>query len=140
MALASQLRAVAAIQAGHLAREICPVSIPQKKGDPLVVERDEHPRETSLDKLAALKGVVRADGTVTAGNASGVNDGACALLLANEDAARRHGLAPRARVVAMATAGVEPRVMGIGPAPATQKVLQLSGLALEQHEDRKSVV
>ncbi|WP_201493464.1 3-oxoadipyl-CoA thiolase [Rubrivivax sp. A210] len=132
MALASQLRAVAAQKAGHLAREITPVVIAQKKGEPLVVSQDEHPRETSLEALARLKGVVRPDGTVTAGNASGVNDGACALLLADEAAAARHGLAPRARVVAMATAGVAPRVMGIGPAPATQKVLALAGLSLAQ--------
>jgi len=132
MALASQMKAVAAIRAGHLAREICPVSLPQKKGDPLVVDTDEHPRETSLEKLAALKGVVRADGTVTAGNASGVNDGACALLLADEATAARHGLTPKARIVGMATAGVAPRIMGIGPAPATQKVLALTGLTLAQ--------
>lgn len=132
MALASQLKAVAAIQAGHLAREICPVTIAQKKGDPLVVDTDEHPRATSLEALSRLKGVVRPDGTVTAGNASGVNDGACALLLANEQEAARHGLTPKARVVGMATAGVEPRVMGIGPAPATEKVLALTGLTLAQ--------
>ena len=132
MAMNSQLRAVAAIQAGHLAREICPVTIPQKKGDPLLVDTDEHPRETSLEALAKLKGVVRPDGTVTAGNASGVNDGACALLLASEADAAKHGLTPKARVVGMATAGVAPRVMGIGPAPATQKVLALTGLSLEQ--------
>jgi acetyl-CoA acyltransferase len=132
MALASQLKAVAAQKAGHLAREITPVGIVQKKGDPVVVIQDEHPRETSLETLAKLKGVVRADGTVTAGNASGVNDGACALLLADEAGAARHGLTPRARVVAMATAGVAPRVMGIGPAPATQKVLALAGLRLDQ--------
>ena len=132
MALASQQKAVAAIQAGHLAREICPVHIPQKKGDPVVVDTDEHPRETSLEALARLKGVVRPDGTVTAGNASGVNDGACALLLADEASAARHGLTPRARVVGMATAGVPPRIMGIGPAPATQKVLALTGLTLAQ--------
>ena len=132
MAMNSQLRAVAAIQAGHLAREICPVTIPQKKGDPLLVDTDEHPRETSLAALAKLKGVVRPDGTVTAGNASGVNDGACALLLASEADAAKHGLTPKARVVGMATAGVAPRVMGIGPAPATQKVLALTGLSLEQ--------
>jgi acetyl-CoA acyltransferase len=119
MALASQMKAVAAIKAGHLAREICPVSIPQKKGDPLLVDTDEHPRETSLETLAKLKGVVRPDGTVTAGNASGVNDGACALLLADEATAARHGLTPKARIVGMATAGVAPRIMGIGPAPAT---------------------
>jgi 3-oxoadipyl-CoA thiolase len=132
MAMNSQLRAVAAIQAGHLAREICPVTIPQKKGDPLLVDTDEHPRETSLAALAKLKGVVRPDGTVTAGNASGVNDGACALLLASEADAAKHGLTPKARVVGMATAGVAPRVMGIGPAPATQKVLALTGLSLDQ--------
>jgi acetyl-CoA acyltransferase len=132
MALASQLKAVAAQKAGHLAREITPVSIAQRKGDPVVVTQDEHPRETSLESLAKLKGVVRADGTVTAGNASGVNDGACALLLADEAGAARHGLTPRARLVAMATAGVAPRVMGIGPAPATQKVLALAGLRLDQ--------
>ena len=132
MAMNSQLRAVAAIQAGHLAREICPVTIPQKKGDPLLVDTDEHPRETSLEALAKLKGVVRPDGTVTAGNASGVNDGACALLLASEADAAKHGLTPKARVVGMATAGVAPRVMGIGPAPATQKVLAQTGLTLHQ--------
>ncbi|MDA8444935.1 3-oxoadipyl-CoA thiolase [Paracidovorax valerianellae] len=132
MALASQLKAVAAQQAGHLAREITPVHVPQKKGDPVVVDKDEHPRETSLEALARLKPVVREGGTVTAGNASGVNDGACALLLADEASAAKHGLTPKARVVGMATAGVAPRVMGIGPAPATQKVLQLTGLTLEQ--------
>ena len=132
MALASQEKALAAQQAGHLAREIVPVSLPQKKGDPVLFSQDEYPRQTSLDALARLKGVVRPDGTVTAGNASGVNDGACALLLASEAAANRHGLAPRARVVGMATAGVAPRIMGIGPAPATQKVLALTGLTLAQ--------
>ena len=134
MALASQMKAVAAIQAGHLAREICPVTIPQKKGDPIVVDTDEHPRATSLEALAKLKGVVRPDGSVTAGNASGVNDGACALLLADEASATKHGLTPRARIVGMATAGVAPRIMGIGPAPATQKVLALTGLTLAQME------
>jgi acetyl-CoA acyltransferase len=132
MAMSSQLKAVAAQQAGHLAREIVPVSIPQKKGDPVLVEHDEHPRATSLEALAKLKGVVRPDGTVTAGNASGVNDGACALLLADEASAAKHGLTPKARIVGRATAGVAPRVMGIGPAPATQKVLALTGLKLEQ--------
>ena len=132
MALASQLRAVAAQKAGHLAREITPVTIPQKKGDPVVVDTDEHPRETSLEKLASLKGVVKPDGSVTAGNASGVNDGSCALLLADEATAGSYGLTPRARVVGMATAGVAPRVMGIGPAPATEKVLALTGLKLDQ--------
>lgn len=132
MALASQLKAVAAQKAGYFEAEITPVTIPQKKGDPLVVNRDEHPRETSLEALAKLKGVVRPDGTVTAGNASGVNDGACALLLADEASAAKYGLTPKARVVGMATAGVPPRVMGIGPAPATRKVLALTGLSLEQ--------
>ncbi len=132
MAMASQMRAVAAQKAGHLAREITPVHIPQKKGDAVVVDTDEHPRETSLEKLASLKGVVRPDGTVTAGNASGVNDGACALLLADEATAGKYGLTPKARVVGMAVAGVAPRVMGIGPAPATEKVLALTGLKLDQ--------
>jgi 3-oxoadipyl-CoA thiolase len=132
MALASQLKAVAAQKAGFFDAEITPVTIAQKKGDPLVVSRDEHPRETSFEALSRLKGVVRPDGTVTAGNASGVNDGACALLLTDEASAARHGLTPRARVVGMATAGVAPRVMGIGPAPATQKVLALTGLTLAQ--------
>jgi 3-oxoadipyl-CoA thiolase len=132
MAMNSQLRAVAAIQAGHLAREICAVTIPQKKGDALVVDTDEHPRATSLEALAKLKGVVRPDGSVTAGNASGVNDGACALLLAEEATAAKNGLTPKARVVGMATAGVAPRIMGIGPAPATQKVLAQTGLTLAQ--------
>ena len=132
MALASQTRAVAAQQAGHFAREIIAVSIAQKKGDALVVDQDEHPRATTLASLAKLKGVVRPDGSVTAGNASGVNDGACALLLADEASAAQQGLTPRARVVGMATAGVAPRLMGIGPAPATQKVLALTGLTLAQ--------
>jgi acetyl-CoA C-acetyltransferase len=109
-------------------------SLPARGVDPgcLIVDRDEHPRETSLEALARLKGIVRPDGTVTAGNASGVNDGACALLLASESAAARHGLTPRARVVGMACAGVPPRIMGIGPAPATRKVLALTGLTLAQ--------
>ena len=132
MALASQLKAVAAQQAGHLAAEITPVTIAQKKGDAIVVSQDEHPRATSLETLAKLKGVVRPDGTVTAGNASGVNDGACALILANEHTAAKNGLTPRARIVGMATAGVPPRVMGIGPAPATQKLLAQTGLSLAQ--------
>ncbi len=132
MALASQMKAVAAQKAGFFDAEIVPVTIPQKKGDAIVVSKDEHPRETSLEALAKLKGVVRPDGTVTAGNASGVNDGACALLLADEATARKNGLTPRARVVGMATAGVAPRIMGIGPASATQKVLALTGLALAQ--------
>ena len=132
MALASQMKAVAAQKAGHLAREITAVTIPQKKGDAIVVDQDEHPRETSMESLAKLKGVVRPDGTVTAGNASGVNDGSCALLLANETLAGKYGLTPKARVVGMATAGVAPRVMGIGPAPATLKVLAQTGLHLDQ--------
>jgi len=132
MALRSQLNAVKAQQSGCFEAEITPVSIAQKKGDAILVSRDEHPRETSLEALAKLSGIVRPDGTVTAGNASGVNDGACALLLADEASAARHGLTPRARVVGMATAGVPPRIMGIGPAPATQKVLALTGLSLSQ--------
>ena len=132
MALASQLKAVAAQKAGFFDAEITPVIIAQKKGDPVVVAKDEHPRETSLEALAKLKGVVKPDGSVTAGNASGVNDGSCALLLASEGGAARHGLTPRARVVGMATAGVAPRIMGIGPAPATRKLLERTGLKLEQ--------
>lgn len=132
MALASQEKAAAAQKAGILAEEITPVEVPQRKGDPVIVKDDEHPRQTSLEALARLKGVVRPDGTVTAGNASGVNDGACALLLADEATAARHGLTPRARVVGMATAGVAPRIMGIGPAPATQKLLAQTGISLDQ--------
>jgi acetyl-CoA C-acetyltransferase len=132
MALASQCKAVAAQKSAFFEREITSVSIAQKQGEPLIVSRDEHPRETSLEALAKLKGVVRPDGTVTAGNASGVNDGACALLLASEAGAARHGLTPRARVVGMATAGVAPRIMGFGPAPAVRKVLELTGLSLAQ--------
>jgi len=132
MALASQLKAVAAQKAGFFDDEITPVTIAQKKGDPIVVSKDEHPRETSMESLAKLRGVVRSDGTVTAGNASGVNDGACAMILASEEEAARHGLTPRARVVGMATAGVPPRIMGIGPAPATLKVLAQTGLTLAQ--------
>lgn len=130
MALASQQKAAAAIAAGYLAKEIVSVTIPQKKGDPIVFSQDEHPRATTLEALAKLKGVVRPDGTVTAGNASGVNDGACALLLANEEAAKQYDLVPRARVVGMATAGVAPRIMGFGPAPAVRKVLAQTGLTL----------
>jgi len=132
MALSSQLKAVAAQKAGYFDAEITPVTIPQKKGDPVVVSKDEHPRETSIEALAKLKGAVRPEGSVTAGNASGVNDGACALLLADEATAAKNGLTPRARIVGMATAGVAPRIMGIGPAPATQKVLALTGLKLAQ--------
>ena len=133
-ALRSQLNASRAQRDGTLAQEIVAVTVPQKKGDPLVVSQDEHPRETSLEALAKLKGVVRADGTVTAGNASGVNDGAAALLLANEAIAQRFGLTPRARVLGVATAGVAPRVMGIGPAPATQKLLARLGMKLDQFD------
>ncbi len=132
MALASQRKALAAQAGGFFDAEITPVSITQKKGDPLVVNRDEHPRETSLDALARLKGVVKPEGTVTAGNASGVNDGACALIVASAAAAQRHGLTPRARVIGVATAGVAPRVMGIGPAPATERLLARTGVRLEQ--------
>ncbi len=132
MALRSQQNAARAQRDGFFAAEIAPVFVAQRKGDPIVVETDEHPRETSLDKLAGLRPIVRPDGTVTAGNASGVNDGACALLLANEAAAAKHGLTPRARVVAMTSAGVPPRIMGFGPAPATRKLLALTGLRLEQ--------
>jgi 3-oxoadipyl-CoA thiolase len=132
MALASQRKAVAAQKSGFFDAELTPVTIAQKKGDPIVVAKDEHPRETSLEALAKLRGVVRPDGSVTAGNASGVNDGACAMLIANEAAAIRHGLTPRARIIGMATAGVAPRIMGFGPAPATRKVLELTGLSLAQ--------
>jgi 3-oxoadipyl-CoA thiolase len=131
-ALRSQQRYAAAFASKFFAGEITPVSIPQKKGDPVEVVADEHPRETSLEALAKLKGVVRPDGTVTAGNASGVNDGACALLLASEAAAAKHGLNVRARVIATATAGVAPRIMGIGPVPATRKVLALAKLDIGQ--------
>ncbi|MDN7455358.1 3-oxoadipyl-CoA thiolase [Burkholderia cenocepacia] len=133
-ALRSQQKAARAQQDGTLAEEIVAVTIPQKKGDAIVVSRDEHPRETSLEALAKLKGVVRPDGSVTAGNASGVNDGACALLLANAQAVDQYGLRRRARVVGMATAGVEPRVMGIGPAPATQKLLHQLGMRIDQFD------
>ncbi|VVE58063.1 beta-ketoadipyl CoA thiolase [Pandoraea iniqua] len=133
-ALRSQEKAARAQADGTLAQEITPVSIAQKKGDPIVVEHDEHPRATSLESLAKLKGVVRPDGSVTAGNASGVNDGACALLLASESTAKLHGLTPRARVLGMATAGVAPRIMGIGPAPATLKLLKQLGMTLDQFD------
>ncbi|MDR3380816.1 3-oxoadipyl-CoA thiolase [Cupriavidus basilensis] len=132
MALRSQEKASRAQADGTLAQEITAVTIAQKKGDPLVVDRDEHPRATSMEALGKLRGVVRADGTVTAGNASGVNDGACAILLASEAAARQHGLTPKARIVGMATAGVAPRVMGIGPAPASQKLLKQLGMTIDQ--------
>src|SRR5689334_3931534 len=129
-ALRSQQRAAAAIASGRMAEEIVPVTIPQRKGDPVVFAQDEHPRATSLEALAKLRGIVKPDGTVTAGNASGVNDGACAVLLASEQAAQRHGLTPRARVVAGAVAGVAPRIMGFGPAPAMRKALALARLSL----------
>jgi len=132
MALRSQLRAVEAQKRGFFDAEITPVSVPQKKGDPLVVAKDEHPRETSLEALAKLKPIVRPGGTITAGNASGVNDGACALLLASAAAAKTHGLTPRARVLGMAVAGVAPRIMGIGPAPASKKLLARLGLTISQ--------
>ena len=132
MALASQRKTIAAQRDGFFDAEITPVTIPQKRGDPIIFDKDEHPRETSLEALATLKSIVRPGGTVTAGNASGVNDGACALLLADEASAARHGLTPRARIVGMATAGVLPRIMGIGPLPATLKVLQQTGLRLDQ--------
>ena len=129
-ALRSQARASAAIESGRLAEEIVAVTIPARKGDPTIVSRDEHPRATSIEALAKLPAPFRKDGTVTAGNASGVNDGACAVLMASEAAAKRHGLTPRARVLGMATAGVEPRIMGMGPAPATQKLLARLGLKI----------
>ena len=129
----SQRRAAQAIEDGRLESEITPVMVPQRKSDPVAVERDEHPRpQTTLEGLAKLPTPFREGGTVTAGNASGLNDGACALLLASEDAARRHGLTPRARVVAMASAGVAPRIMGVGPAPASRKVLANAGLDLDR--------
>ncbi|NPC57772.1 3-oxoadipyl-CoA thiolase [Caenimonas soli] len=132
MALASQLKAVAAQKDGFFAEEVVPVTIPQKKGEAIVVDKDEHPRETSLEVLAKLKGVVKSDGTVTAGNASGLNDGACALIVADETTAAKQGLTPRARIVGMAIAGVPPRIMGIGPAPAVQKLLALTGVSLDE--------
>lgn len=131
-ALRSQERTAAAQKAGYLAQEIVSVAVPQRRGEPIVVDTDEHPRETSLEQLAALRPIVRPDGTITAGNASGVNDGACALILASKEMAEKNGLRPRARVVGMAFAGVAPRIMGIGPSPATQKVLAQTGLSLEQ--------
>jgi len=133
-ALASQARAARAQHDGTFDQEIVPVLLPQKKGDPIRFARDEHPRETSLEALAKLKPVVRTDGTVTAGNASGVNDGACALLLANAEAVREYGLTPRARVLGMASAGVAPRVMGIGPVPAVKKLLRQLDMTLDQFD------
>jgi 3-oxoadipyl-CoA thiolase len=133
-ALRSQQKASRAQKDGTLAQEIVPVTITQKKGDPLVVMQDEHPRDTSLEALAKLKGVVRPDGSVTAGNASGVNDGAAALILADEASAKRFGLVPRARILGLATAGVAPRVMGIGPAPATEKLLARLNMTIDQFD------
>ncbi|HMX63427.1 MAG TPA: acetyl-CoA C-acyltransferase, partial [Candidatus Sumerlaeota bacterium] len=133
-ALWSQEKAAAAQKDGRMAQEIIPVTIPQRKGDPIVVAVDEHPRATSLEKLAALKPIVRPTGTVTAGNASGVNDGAGAVLLASEAAVKRHGLTPKTRVVGAATAGVPPRIMGFGPVPATRKLLGRLKLSLDQFQ------
>ena len=131
-ALASQQKAAAAIASGRMAAEIVPMTIPQRKGDPIVFDTDEHPRATSLDALAKLKPVVRADGTVTAGNASGLNDGAAAMLVASEAAAAQHGLTPRARVLGMAAAGIAPRIMGVGPIEAARKLCRITGIALDQ--------
>ncbi len=133
-ALRSQAKASAAQRNGRLAKEIVPVTISAKKGDAVVVDKDEHPRETSMEALGKLKGVVKPDGTVTPGNASGVNDGACALIMASEAAAKRHGLTPLARVLGVAVAGCAPRIMGIGPVPATQKLLARTGIRLDQIE------
>jgi 3-oxoadipyl-CoA thiolase len=133
-ALASQMKTIAAQENGYFDAEITPVTIAQKNQDPIIITQDEHPRHTSLDALAALKPIVAADGTVTAGNASGINDGACALLLACEKHAHKYNLVPKARVVGMATAGVPPRVMGMGPAPAARKVLVQTGLTMKQIE------
>ncbi len=132
MALASQTKTVAAQQRGFFDAEICAVDIPQKKGEAIRVSQDEHPRATSIEQLAKLKPIVKADGTVTAGNASGVNDGACALIMASEAAAARHGLLPRARVIGAAVAGLAPRVMGLGPVPATRKLLARTGISIDQ--------
>jgi 3-oxoadipyl-CoA thiolase len=133
-AMRSQQKAARAQKDGTFAQEIVAVTIAQKKGDPTVVSQDEHPRDTSLETLAKLKGVVRPDGSVTAGNASGVNDGAAALILADEDSAKRFGLVPRARILGLATAGVAPRVMGIGPAPASQKLLKRLNMTIDQFD------
>ena len=132
MALRSQQNTAQAQQSGFFDAEITPVTVPRRKTDPMIVDTDEHPRETSLEALAKLPPVVNSEGTVTAGNASGINDGACALLLADEAAARQYNLTPRARVLGMASAGVAPRIMGFAPAPASRKVLELAGMKLEQ--------
>jgi len=134
LAFRSQQRAAAAIREGRLAQEITPVHVPQRKGDVIAVDRDEHPRETTIEQLAKLKPIVKPDGTITAGNASGVNDGAAALILATESAAKAHGLTPRARILGMATAGVAPRVMGIGPAPATERLLARLKMTIGQFD------
>jgi acetyl-CoA C-acetyltransferase len=131
-ALRSQQRALAAQASGALGQEIVPVTIPAKKGEPTIVARDEHPRETSMEALAKLKPIVKEGGTVTAGNASGVNDGSCAVLVASEAAAKKYGLAPRARILGMASAGVPPRIMGFGPAPASKKLLARLGLPISK--------
>lgn len=132
-AFRSQQKTAAAMEAGLFNEEICPVTIPQRKGDDIIVDTDEHPRaSTTLEGLAKLKAPFRAGGSVTAGNASGVNDGACALLIASKEAAEKNGLTPKARIVAMATAGLEPRIMGFGPAPASKKALEKAGLTLDQ--------
>lgn len=131
-ALRSQQRTAAAQANGILAEEITAVTIPQRRGEAIIVDKDEHPRETTIETLSKLRAFVRADGTITAGNASGVNDGAAALIIASEAAAKQHGFTPKARVVAMVNAGVEPRIMGIGPEPATRKLLKLTGLSLDQ--------
>ncbi|MCL6683969.1 3-oxoadipyl-CoA thiolase [Sphingomonas alba] len=133
-ALRSQEKTAAAQASGRLAAEIVAVEIPQRKGDAIVVDKDEHPRLTSLDKLAALKPIVRKGGSVTAGNASGVNDGAAAIIIASEEAAKRHGLTPRARILGAAVAGVPPRIMGIGPAPATEKLSKRLGIAVADYD------
>jgi acetyl-CoA acyltransferase len=131
----SQDKAAAAMENGNLAEEITPVTVPRRKQDSLVVDTDEHPRPgTTAEKLAKLKALFRENGTVTAGNASGINDGAAAVLIASEEAAKRHGLEPKARVVATAAAGVPPRIMGMGPVPATRKVLRLTGMSLDQFD------
>jgi acetyl-CoA acetyltransferase family protein len=131
-ALRSQQRALAAQASGAFDDEIVPVTLPAKKGDPVVISKDEHPRETSLEQLARLKPIVREGGTVTAGNASGVNDGSCALIIASEAAAKQHGLTPRARILGMASAGVPPRIMGMGPAPASKKLLARLGIPISK--------
>ena len=132
MALRSQNKAAASQASGRFAKEITPVTIAQKKGDPIIVDQDEHPRATTIEALAKLKPIVRPDGSVTAGNASGVNDGACALLLASEEAVKKYQLKPRAKILGMATAGVPPRIMGIGPAPASKKILQRLNMTIDQ--------